>query len=306
MFVPPQHDRFLITAILAAGCVVTGLGFTLFGPRRWGGRAANVAAGVGVSGTGFWLFLPEYLLMTVIGGTVLTAVAGVGVGRLTRWVGACLRPFARPRVGGAVLASLAAAAGVLSSLRYDDEIETEGELAWAELSEWSSPRTTEADTALTDGCSPVPLHLPVNPWSAEEATRRERNSAVINEYSDKWIRRGGPTDNSNCHGWVFAGGRYNVGGQQVPTILRDNSYEPVSSPEAGDLCIYRDTNDIVSHSSVVRAVLEDGTVLVEGKWGRLGVYLHPVGDSCYGDRFTYYRSDRGGHLLQGVDADPNQ
>ena len=61
--------------------------------------------------------------------------------------------------------------------------------------------------------------------------------------------------------------------------------------------MYRDESGQVSHTALVRAVCEDGTVLVEGKWGWMGVYLHPVQSSCYGQKFDYYRTARGSHVL---------
>jgi hypothetical protein len=50
----------------------------------------------------------------------------------------------------------------------------------------------------------------------------------------------------------------------------------------------------------VRYVTEGQPILVEGKWGALGVLLHPVEKSMYGSEYTFYRSGRAGHLLVGV------
>ena len=36
----------------------------------------------------------------------------------------------------------------------------------------------------------------------------------------------------------------------------------------------------------------------------MGVFVHRVQDSDYGQRYTFYRSPRRGHLLQGFGGDP--
>jgi hypothetical protein len=111
------------------------------------------------------------------------------------------------------------------------------------------------------------------------------------------IRLAPPTVESNCHGWVYTGGRFAVRSRDVQAILDDNSYSMVAGPQAGDLVIYRDANHQIAHTGLVRLVKEDGSVIVESKWGPLGVYLHPVLAQPYGSRFAYYRSRRDGHLL---------
>jgi hypothetical protein len=100
---------------------------------------------------------------------------------------------------------------------------------------------------------------------------------------------------------VFTGGRFHVSGRQVDSILTDNGYARVTDPAAGDVCVYRNPDGGVSHTAVVRASLPDGTVLVESKWGRMGVYMHDADESCYGADFAYFRTARGTHLLHGLD-----
>ena len=119
---------------------------------------------------------------------------------------------------------------------------------------------------------------------------------------DHVIRRGPASEDCNCHGWVFAGGHNWLLGQEVDHILADNHYEAVSAPHEGDLCVYRDDKGAVLHTALVRSALPDGTVLVEGKWGGLGVFLHPADHSPYGQHYAYYRSQRSGHALTGHDS----
>ena len=113
------------------------------------------------------------------------------------------------------------------------------------------------------------------------------------------MRQGGADDHSNCHGWVFTGGRYLLSGDDVDLILKENKYLEQHEPRPGDLVVYR-SSGVVLHTAIVQYVTEGQPVLVQGKWGNLGVYLHPVEKSPYGSEFTYYRSIRTGHLLAGT------
>lgn len=203
---------------------------------------------------------------------------------------------------------LVAAAGVVTivagSLNFSrseeaahDQGETELELLVArpELSEQGGVH------ARTDRGYALPMRRPV----------AERGQSAIDDPEDRVltklgckdyvIRRQPATDISNCHGWVFTGGRYWVGGDSVGQILADNGYAAVTDPRPGDLAIYRDGQDAVSHTAVVRYATEGMTPLVESKWSWMGVFLHPVDKSVYGTNFTFYRSPRAGHVIAGLD-----
>jgi hypothetical protein len=113
-----------------------------------------------------------------------------------------------------------------------------------------------------------------------------------------------PTLEHNCHGWVFTGGRYWVRGSAVAQILADNGYGEVSRPRLDDLVVYRNVKGEIIHTGVVRAVLPDGTVLVESKWGQMGRFLHRPEEHCYrGSTFSFYHSERGSHQLRGLDQE---
>ncbi len=115
--------------------------------------------------------------------------------------------------------------------------------------------------------------------------------------AQKVIRIAGPDAACNCHGWVFTGGRYGVASEDVATILADNGYVVVDEPREGDIVIYRDRLGQVQHTGLVRFVGTDGLVLVESKWGSLGIYLHTPKDQPYGEFFNFRRSSRRGHEL---------
>ena len=103
---------------------------------------------------------------------------------------------------------------------------------------------------------------------------------------------------SNCHGWVFTGGRFCLSAADVVAILRDNAYTRIEHPRPQDLIIYRDEQGLPVHTGIVKAVGEGGFVLVESKWGQLQVFWHLPDDQRYSDRYDYWRSDRSGHLLR--------
>ena len=136
-----------------------------------------------------------------------------------------------------------------------------------------------------------------------------RDSQVLSDLESRYlrnshlemavIRNGEADDKSNCHGWVFTGGQFLVSGSEIDVILKENNYRTQHDPQSGDLVIYR-SSGMVIHTAVVQYVMEGQPVLVRGKWGNLGVFLHPAGQSPYGTDFSYYRSPRRGHMLAGV------
>jgi cell wall-associated NlpC family hydrolase len=84
----------------------------------------------------------------------------------------------------------------------------------------------------------------------------------------------------------------------VDTILADNGYLPVEHAQAGDLIICRTESGVPSHTGIVRFVGDDGMVLVESKWGPLGVFLHTPETQPYEQQFGFWRSPRSGHRLR--------
>ena len=85
----------------------------------------------------------------------------------------------------------------------------------------------------------------------------------------------------NCLGMVFASRRTWVEPEELPKILSDDSYRKIKRTElqSGDVIIYRDDSNEVSHVGIVDEVivkLEDGTkkVRVLSQWGADGEYFH--------------------------------
>jgi hypothetical protein len=114
------------------------------------------------------------------------------------------------------------------------------------------------------------------------------------------IRQTEPDVVSNCTGWVFAGAQAWIQCRDVQAILDDNGYQPVKSVRAGDLVIYRDTANVITHAGCVVARLEDGRPLIQSKWGHQGVFLHLPNGTPYGDNWSFYHSSRSGHQLASL------
>ena len=123
------------------------------------------------------------------------------------------------------------------------------------------------------------------------------------EYNGSMIQRAPAGPLANCHGWVFLDGQYLISGDAVQRILDDNAYEVVEEAIAGDVIIYRDNDRNIVHSGLVRGVLNDGTIIIESKWGVEGVFLHNPLDTPYSVLFDYYRSPRPTHRVKIVPAD---
>jgi len=165
----------------------------------------------------------------------------------------------------------------------------------------ASLRPVKTTQALTDAGQPVPLYRTTDPAPTRELRDYERR-LVQNMAGDMIATDTGTgTLASNCHGWVFTGGRYWVQSDAVGRIVKDNGYREVKAPQAGDLVVYRESDGRVVHSGVVRYVDERGGALVESKWGVVGCFLHPADRHCYvGADPAFFRSPRTGHLLRGL------
>jgi hypothetical protein len=210
----------------------------------------------------------------------------------------------RPVACWALLAAagLATVLGASALFTLEDTAVMDREMTELELVTTPPPlAVTDRARLATDRGSQVPLKEPVAARTAADSLAQEQRVLSNPLYGNAVIRREQPTEGSNCHGWVFTGGRFWVGGEAVEGILKENGYAEVSNPAPGDLVVYR-RGETVLHTAVVRYVTGGLPVLVEGKWGALGVYLHPVDRSCYGTEYTFYRSPRPGHLLAGRES----
>jgi hypothetical protein len=102
---------------------------------------------------------------------------------------------------------------------------------------------------------------------------------------------------SNCVGWIFTGGHHLLQCSDVEMILEDNGYQQVKAPRAGDLVIYRNDGEAITHAGRVAFILNEGQPMIESKWGYQGVFLHLPDGSPFGLNWAYYRSARSNHHL---------
>lgn len=164
---------------------------------------------------------------------------------------------------------------------------------------WSSPGQVVEEprfVAFTDTGSLVPLYrLDVSEELYERYALESKERVAM--LADPLIVRAEPTSDSNCHGWVFTGGKFLMRGENVKQILADNGYTQVTLPEENDIIIYRTSDGGISHTGLVKTVLSDRTILIESKWGVDGRFLHRPENQPYSQEFEYYRCSRPSHLI---------
>ena len=151
--------------------------------------------------------------------------------------------------------------------------------------------------AITDQGQQLPLYR----WAVDDAKYENyvaSSASRIAALHDAIIERARPSREANCHGWVFTGGQFLLRGRGVEQILSDNGYSSTERPVPGDLVIYRDASGEILHTGLVRGVLDDGTVIVESKWGLDGRYLHRPEAQPYSSSFFYYHTPRATHLIK--------
>jgi hypothetical protein len=295
-----------LASLFAAGLGLLALaGFTLL--FRQASAITRVVAGVGVAaGTAvapLALGASANIMPALVVGGVALGLTAISSVRTSRLVNGTLGFAGRPGGRAVVLTALGVGVAVAAAARVDlhEESITERDTAWmSDVTTKPQLRLATGVAAATDHGRPLNLCIPDEDRPLDRRTTAERRVLTELRMNERLIRLTPVSDDCNCHGWVFTGGRYWVSQDDVENILVENQYQPVSNPRVGDLVIYRSLGK-VNHTAVVRAAGEGGLVLVEGKWGWMGVFLHPVGDSMYGKEYTFYRSPRHGHLVAGLD-----
>lgn len=300
-----HFERFFLLSAIGLGLILAGtvnLAFGRRGGRVWL-RAVATLALCALPVAALATVRPEHAVRAagVLGG-VLAVSAVLGSAWLARQLTALFALARKPAVrwGGVGAGGLGAVlvSGVMfevSDARIAEQDMKDLELVLGKPNTQPSSR----GRATTDRGTTVALKEAVATRPAIDLGAAEEKLLRDNNVRDQVLRRSGPDENANCHGWVFTGGQFFLGSDDVELILKENGYHPVPEPRAGDVAIYRQ-GGVVSHTAVVRYVTEGQPVMVEGKWGTMGVYLHPADKSFYGTDYTFYRSTRSGHLLAGL------
>jgi hypothetical protein len=164
--------------------------------------------------------------------------------------------------------------------------------------------------AVTDAGRTIPLLEAQDRDEADAAARHDEALYLSGgTQAQHVIRTAAAGAATNCGGWVFTGGRYWLEADAVEMILKDNGYRPVSVPQPGDLAVFRGgptgpwPAGLLVHNGLVRGVAADGQALIESKWGALGRFIHTPEHHPYPYTVVlYYHTDRGGHLLRGLEG----
>lgn len=301
-----HFEQFFLLAAVGAALLLTGCANVAMGRggRRAGLRAALSAAACGAVVYALGTLTRQELAVRaaqVLGAALLVTVLA-GSGWVHRRVAAAAAALRTPAGlwGAVALGGLVVVVGSAVRFELADQQALEDGTLELELALGRQPnQPAQGARAVTDRGTAVVLKEPQavrDPGvlvSPEERVLRETRLA------DQVIRHGGPSDESNCHGWVFTGGKFLLSPEDVELILKENGYAEVQEPQPGDVAVYRQ-GGTVSHTALVRYVAEGQPVLVEGKWGAMGVFLHPADKSPYGTDYTFHRSARRGHLLAGL------
>ena len=298
------HDQLFLGFSAALGLIVAGAGNAMVCPRSRLARTGIAATGIAAALSGIAGLAPAYLLPAALIGAGLLAIptlASVGVVR--RIATAVRNRLREPRFAWGLVALIGLGLLLGELARFDaveDHFEAEQHAAMMRQIERVPYVADETHLAKTDRGNAIHLLTLAQMPSAEYLANNEQTSHQMASLNEYLIRRGPADEHSNCHGWVFTGGKFGILGQEVDTILDENAYLPITEPAVGDLCVYRGEDNAVAHTAIIRGIFDDGTILVEGKWGRLGVFLHPVEHSVYGEHYGYYRSARSTHVLSSI------
>ena len=295
---PDYTIQFYVAVTVGLAVGLAGLVNVLAPRLRWYGRVGLtvVAAALPVAGLAFMQGNGRATVAAAGGAAALIlAVAAVGSKPVLAMV-------SRPAFRWAGLAVVGLVAVIGSGVWYERALEADSDEKLDEVasSELPPPLELAGTAAMTDRGRAVELKRATAARAANETAGLDESRLRARNLLLTAIRLAPADDVSNCHGWVFTGGKYWVGGKQVDPILEENGYYHVLTPAVGDLVVYREPDGTVSHSAVVRATPVGLPPLVESKWGCLGVFLHPVDKSPYGTDFTCYHSLRPGHLLAGL------
>jgi hypothetical protein len=304
------HEPIEMYTLLALGVAAVCLGLPgLFVRSREGKARAHcpraltlsLALGLAAGGTAAAGLPPFVWLPPLALAGVWLLFAGLRAGLLGSVSFFAARLASRPRAQSAALVLAGGSLLAWQSFALTRDVNNDMSETDALLAVISSAPPLEVHptvTARTDAGQHIPLWRPVGTYPYDDLGL-ESDFLHQHGFDAKVIRTAAPDITHNCHGWVFLGGKGWIRGRNVEQILRDNHYEIVSLPAPGDVAVYRDAAGVVSHTALVRGVNDDGTVLMESKWGKLGRYIHTASEHAYAhDSCTYYHANRGSHTLR--------
>lgn len=229
---------------------------------------------------------------------VIAVTAGLTWLHLSHWK--MPRALFRRRLSGWLV--IASSIGLVgwSYHRFHERLYPRSKKPTLVLSTPGKKREVHEFVAITDRNRPIRVYR----LDETEATGPiDENDALTVDFMESTIQRGPASSVANCHGWVFLDSQFLIPGEAVQQILDDNGYEIVTEPKAGDVIVYRDNNRYIVHTGLVRGVLNDGTIIIESKWGVEGIFLHDPDGTPYSTLYEYFRTSRPDNRVKIVPAD---
>lgn len=217
---------------------------------------------------------------------VIAATAGLTWLHLSHWK--MPRALLRSRLSGWLIILSSVSLAGWSYHRFQQRLYPPPKKPMLLLSTPGKKQVIHEFVAVTDQNRPIRVFR----MAEDESDPLDENEATSVNFMETTIQRGPADPAANCHGWVFLDSQFLIDGEAVQYILDDNGYELTSEPMAGDVIVYRSDNRDIIHSGLVRGVLNDGTIIIESKWGIEGTFLHDPEGTPYSTIFEYYRSPR--------------
>lgn len=228
---------------------------------------------------------------------VIAVTAGLTWLHLSHWK--MPRSLFRSRLSGWLIILSSVSLAGWSYHRFQERLNPPPKKQMLLLSTPGKKRVVHEFVAVTDRNRPIRVYR-----MAEEGLEPpDENEATSVNFMESTIQRGPADPAANCHGWVFLDSQFLIPGEAVQQILDDNGYELTLEPLAGDVIVYRSDNRAIVHSGLVRGVLNDGTIIIESKWGLEGTHLHAPEGTPYSTLFEYYRTPRPDNRVKIVPVD---
>jgi len=296
-----HFQQFIATICAGLGLFLAGAGNLLLLRRGFALRAGVTMLAFGIAlvaaaATQQPNVIPNTARLLACG---LIPVVLLSSRRLASGVAAAVVAASRPAVRYAILtvAVIGIAIGSIVICEREDERIINDEMVELDLIESQVPSVPiQREKAWTDRGTVIVLREPLNGHEGRSLLEAEERYFRTAQFKEQVIRHSTADQRTNCHGWVFTGGKFILSGSEVESILTDNGYTEQQTPQPDDLVIYRSGTTVI-HTAIVQSAAGDQPVLVRSKWGSLGVFVHPIDKSPYGTSYNFYRSPRAGHLL---------
>ena len=228
-----SFDLLVAAITCGIGLIGTGLGFAIVKTRS--GRIASVVVGTSVALVGSLIVAPRATVAEMLIG----AMMGLALISVWLWRSATdlrvRKIMQRPVVAGLGIAFSGAGLIAAGMWKYDQSESSFADEQMAHLLSivgWHPPLEPAAIECRTDKGNPICVYS-ASSREMSEVVKEEEDVLEGFEWRKRIIPRSPATDESNCHGWVFTGGKYWVLGNDVAKILQENGYRATRWPLPG-------------------------------------------------------------------------